>query len=297
MPRHPDPGSIPQPPLLLTKRVTAFLSANLTPQIHTACLATPSGNILAHASTVSPARVLRRQAAVAASLWAMHNRAGYGRDVEDALPKRRSSGASSEGGLAPRAITVQLEPTEAGGAGTVVVIRGLKCGILFLVLAGPEEHAPPAKSAANNAEGGGGSSSSGNATSPATGGPPPGRADAGGGTSSPKGGGGGGLDGSSSTASATTTTTTPTPASRSGTQISATAAAHPGSPSDSILSSGTAAAAASINSQSSVSAGGINTAFVQAIRRQAEEIARYLDEKLGSLAVLEESVGGGWDVR
>jgi hypothetical protein len=266
MPRHPDPSSIPQPPLLLTKRVTSFLSANLTPQIHTACLTTPSGNILAHASTVSPARVLRRQAAVAASLWAMHNRPGYGRDVEDALPKTCSSGVPGEEGLAPRAITVQLEPTEAEGTGTVVVIRGLKCGILFLVLAGPEH---PTSPSATNADGGN--------TSPTGGAGAGGRAE--GGTSSPKGHGG---------------LTSAPPAARSGTQI---AQAHPGSPPDSILSSGTAAATASINSQSSVSVGGINTAFVLGIRRQAEEIARCLDEKLGSLAIPEESVGSGWDVR
>lgn len=256
MPRHPDPSSIPQPPLLLTKRVTSFLSANLTPHIHTACLATPSGNILAHASTVSPARILRRQAAVAASLWAMHSRPSYGHDVANALPKKNSG----EQELAPRAITVQLEPTEAGGTGTVVVIRGLKCGILFLVLAAPDH--PPAPSA-TNVDGGNASPTGGT-----------GRTEAG--TSSPKG-----HEATSST-------------SRSGTQ---TSLAHPGSPPDSILSSGTAAAAASINSQSSVSVGGINTAFVQGVRRQAEEIARCLDEKLAPLAIPEENVSSGWDAR
>jgi hypothetical protein len=265
MSKHPDPSSIPQPPLLLTKRVTSFLSANLTPQIHTACLTTPSGNILAHASTVSPARVLRRQAAVAASLWAMHNRPGYGRDVEDALPKTCTSGAPGDEGLTPRAVTVQLEPTEVDGTGTVVVIRGLKCGILFLVLAGPEHTPSPS---GTHAEGAHASPPGGTAA----------RAD--GGTTSPKG-----HDGLTSTAAASR---------GSGTQISH---AHHGSPPDSILSSGTAAATASINSQSSVSVGGINTAFVLGIPRQAEELARCLDEKLGSLNIPEESVGGGWDSR
>ncbi|OIW24898.1 hypothetical protein CONLIGDRAFT_684800 [Coniochaeta ligniaria NRRL 30616] len=268
MPRHPDPSSIPQPPLLLTKRVTSFLAANLTPQIHTACLTTPSGNILAHASTISSARVLRRQAAVAASLWAMHNRPGYGRDVEDALPKTCSSGVPGEEGLAPRAITLQLEPTDAdaGGAGTVVVIRGLSCGILFLVLAGPEH--PPSPSSTN---------ADGTSSLPSGGAGAGGRTE--GGTVSPKTHDG--LAGASA-------------ASRSGTQLSV---AHPGSPSDSILSSGTAAASASIASHSSVAVGGINTAFVLGIRRQAEELARCLDDKLGSLAIPQESVGGGWDVR
>lgn len=268
MPRHPDPSSIPQPPLLLTKRVTSFLTANLTPQIHTACLTTLSGNILAHASTTSPARVLRRQAAVAASLWTMHNRPGYGRDVEDALPKTCSSGVPGEEGLTPRAITLQLEPTDAdaGGAGTVVVIRGLKCGILFLVLAGPEHPPSPLPVNADGAN-----------TSPTGGAGPGGRAE--GGTSSPK------AHDVSAGASA---------GSRPGTQLPQ---AHPGSPSDSILSSGTAAATASIASQSSVAVGGINTAFVLSIRRQAEEIARCLDDKLGSLNIPEESASGVWDGR
>ena len=263
MSKRPDLSSIPQPPLLLTKRVTSFLSANLTPQIHTACLTTPSGNILAHASTVSSARLLRRQAAVAASLWAIHNRSGYGRDVEDALPKTCSTGVPGEEALVPRAITVQLEPTEADGTGTVVVIRGLKCGILFLVLAGPEHGPSPP-----------GANAAGGHTSPSGG-----AARVEGGTTSPKG-----HDGLASAV----------PASRSATQISQ---AHSGSPPDSILSSGTAAGAASINSQGSVAFGGINTAFALGIRRQAEEIARCLDEKLGPLTIPEESVGGGWDTR
>ncbi|KAB5583126.1 hypothetical protein GE09DRAFT_1077740 [Coniochaeta sp. 2T2.1] len=263
MPRHPDPSSIPQPPLLLTKRVTSFLSANLTPQIHTTCLTTPSGNLLAHASNLSPARVLRRQAAVAASLWAMHNRPGYGRDVEDALPKTCSSGVPGEEGLAPRAITVQLEPTEADGSGTVVVIRGLKCGILCIVLAGPEH--PPSS---GNRDGGNSSPGAG------------GRVE--GGTVSPKSHDAGGN------------------ASSGGLRPPAHSNHAAGSPSDSILSSGTAAATASIASHAttgSVSVGGIDTAFVLGIRRQAEEIARCLDEKLGSLTIPEDSVGGGWDAR
>jgi hypothetical protein len=267
---HPDPSSIPQPPLLLTKRVTSFLSANLTPQIHTACLTTPSGNLLAHASTISPARVLRRQAAVAASLWAMHNRPGYGRDVEDALPKTCSSTPGEEG-LAPKAITVQLEPTEAGTGGTVVVIRGLRCGILFLVLAGPENTITPAQP-----DGGSG-------TITPTGGSGSG-SQAEGGTQSPK------------THDASTNTAAAPGGSRSGPQSSL---APPGSPPDSLLSSGTAAATASIASHAttaSSAAGGINTAFVLGIRRQAEEIARCLDDKLGSLTIPEESVGG-WDGR
>lgn len=269
--QHTPTNPLPQPPLLLTKRVTSFLSANLTPQIHTACLTTPSGNLLAHASTVSPARVLRRQAAVAASLWAMHNRPGYGREVEDALPSKSGEERDEGMTLSPRAITVQLEAgagEEAGSGGSVVVIRGLRCGILFLVLAGLEN--APAPTTQQDGEVGG------NIT--------------------PTGG--------SSTAGQTELGS-PHPPTQDGTNVAGGASqaqllspAVLGSPQESILSSSTAAATTASHTTAGSSGGGaIKSAFVLGIRRQAEEIARCLDEKLGSLSVPEESVGGGWDVR
>ncbi|KAF5227779.1 hypothetical protein FOXYS1_16047, partial [Fusarium oxysporum] len=64
--------SHPTPPLLLTKRLTAFLNANRTPQLPTLLLTSPHGKLLAHASP-HPVAALRTHATVAASLLAIHS--------------------------------------------------------------------------------------------------------------------------------------------------------------------------------------------------------------------------------
>ncbi|KAK3181756.1 hypothetical protein K4F52_006972 [Lecanicillium sp. MT-2017a] len=58
-------------PLLLTKRLTAFLRANQTPQLPTLLLTTSQGKLLAHASS-QPVAVLRTHGTVAASLLSIH---------------------------------------------------------------------------------------------------------------------------------------------------------------------------------------------------------------------------------
>ncbi|KAI1129361.1 hypothetical protein F5Y10DRAFT_156279 [Nemania abortiva] len=114
----------PTPPLLLTKRLTAFLRANLSPQIHTTLLTTVAGKLLTHASPHSVA-ALRTQATVAASLWALYTAPSTSATIDGALPPHSSS--ASVGKQAPSAVTVQL-------AGAVVVIRQLRCGLLFICL-------------------------------------------------------------------------------------------------------------------------------------------------------------------
>ncbi|KAI1178007.1 hypothetical protein F4777DRAFT_157791 [Nemania sp. FL0916] len=146
----------PTPPLLLTKRLTAFLRANLSAQIHTAVLTTVAGKLLTHASPHSVA-TLRTQATVAASLWALYATRSARAAVDGALsPQSRererehdtardtahnqtrdetrdethdSSDDSSPVSNRPKpsAITVQL-------AGAVVVIRHLRCGLLFVCI-------------------------------------------------------------------------------------------------------------------------------------------------------------------
>ncbi|KAK3945643.1 hypothetical protein QBC46DRAFT_95633 [Diplogelasinospora grovesii] len=137
----------PPPPLLLTKRVTAFLHANLQNQslpgssqrLHTTALTTPGGKLLAHASTANlPARALRRQCAVAASLWALHApNTPFSEAVHSSSSSTHSQSdhghggsrsGSSGGGAA--AITVQLD------SGMVFVIRRLECGMLFVAMGG-----------------------------------------------------------------------------------------------------------------------------------------------------------------
>jgi len=126
----------PPPPLLLTKRVTAFLRANLSPHIHSAMLTTPAGSLLAHASNL-PATALRRQAAVAASLWALQGPANATPTSAD-----QTSAASAPAGTTVRTrksgkhsaptVTVQLD------SGAVFVIRRLRCGMLFICMGGAE---------------------------------------------------------------------------------------------------------------------------------------------------------------
>ncbi|KAI1116418.1 hypothetical protein F5Y14DRAFT_448934 [Nemania sp. NC0429] len=114
----------PTPPLLLTKRLTAFLRANLSPQIHTAVLSTAAGKLLTHASPQS-VTTLRTQATVAASLWALYAAPSTGTAIEGALPSHPSSASARP--PTQSAITVQL-------AGAIVVIRQLRCGLLFVCI-------------------------------------------------------------------------------------------------------------------------------------------------------------------
>ncbi|KAM0278983.1 hypothetical protein ACHAQH_004849 [Verticillium albo-atrum] len=225
------------PPLLLTKRLTAFLAANLSPTLHAALLTTPSGKLLAHASnpsvplapapapgssssssnsttTATPVALLRTQATVAASLYALH--AAAAPSLSPALPESAtptfSSPAETDPARPPKplAITVQLSHG-------VLLIRRLKCGLLFVCI-GP---LPEDAAAAHGSHGDGGLA--------------------------------------------------------------------PASPDDrdSVLSVGAATTA----SVASSVAGSVGGAAVVAMRRQAEELARWLDEKLGSLRVPEEGVG------
>lgn len=75
------------PPLLLTKRLNAFLHANQTTQLPTLLLTTYHGKLLAHASP-HPVAVLRTHATVAASLLAIHTSSSV--DVPSALPGSRT---------------------------------------------------------------------------------------------------------------------------------------------------------------------------------------------------------------
>ncbi|KAH8884587.1 hypothetical protein GQ53DRAFT_751852 [Thozetella sp. PMI_491] len=220
----------PPPPLLLTKRLTSFLHANLSSQIHTAALTTPVGKLLAHASA-EPASTLRRQCAVAASLWALHapESSQFGESVEAALPGRRR-GSRAEIKKA-NIVTVQLD------SGAVFIIRHLQCGMLFVCIGGGEGAGAPRAHGQVHIPGA--------ARLEVTGGP------------------------------------------------AATATPPLGSPSEaaSILSAGTTGAASHTTTGSTVT--GMSPAAVLAMRRQVEELAKWLDERLGALSVPEEGIGFG----
>ncbi|KAH6900757.1 hypothetical protein B0T10DRAFT_36616 [Thelonectria olida] len=160
---HPNPT----PPLLLTKRLTAFLHANQTPALPTLLLTTPHGKLLAHASP-QPVSVLRTHATVAASLLTIHSSSSpalpsalpgsrtpdpigssppLNEDDDDDDDQARSDddddqlsqsqhqypSAPKPKPIKPATITVQL-------SGGTVVIRRLKCGLLF-VCVGPAQDA------------------------------------------------------------------------------------------------------------------------------------------------------------
>lgn len=149
--------SQPTPPLLLTKRLTAFLHANQTASLPTLLLTTPHGKLLAHASS-QPVTTLRTHATVAASLFAIHTSSSAalpsslpGSRTPDPIgssPPEEDAANGSEYGdgedgevrnprlIKPVTITVQLSE------GTVI-IRRLKCGLLFVSVgpaAGDPDH-------------------------------------------------------------------------------------------------------------------------------------------------------------
>ncbi|KAI2628842.1 hypothetical protein GGR54DRAFT_366796 [Hypoxylon sp. NC1633] len=216
--------STPTPSLLLTKRLTAFLSSNLSPQIHTAVLTTLSGKLLSHASPHSVG-TLRTQCTVAASIWALYSTPAASETVAEALPTSSSSSSTATHTApapAPSAVTIQL-------TGGIMVIRYLRCGLLFVCIGPAGEGTDP------------------NPNTQAPGRPVP----------APQGAG------------------------------EPHASTPLGSPSEveSVTSVG-AATTASIATTASVAA-----SAAVATRRQAEELARWLDDKLGSLGVLEENIG------
>ena len=234
----------PPPPLLLTKRVTSFLHANLSSHIHTAALTTPGGKLLAHASS-EPASVLRRQCAVAASLWALHSpeTSGFQESVEAALPSNPSSsgsGRTGESSSRAKAVTVQLD------SGGVFVIRHLQCGMLFVCVGASDGAAAAAVAAPRGAQG---------------------QAHA------------YGQHGAAANAEGNGTATISPPL---------------GSPSEaaSFMSAGTTGAATVTSHTTTGSmAVGASPAAVLAMRRQVEDLAKWLDDKLGSLLVPEEGIG------
>ncbi|KAK3902273.1 hypothetical protein C8A05DRAFT_34024 [Staphylotrichum tortipilum] len=312
----------PPPPLLLTKRVTAFLRANLSPHIHSAMLTTPAGSLLAHASNL-PASALRRQAAVAASLWALQAPANTAQPspgpTGPAIPTGSTARTRRSGKPAVPAVTVQLDN------GSVFVIRRLRCGMLFICMGGAEgttggaashrpvphhtrlSHTLPVRPSAADSTPQSQDETLSTATtttttattttlptdtSPPISTPPPQHQQ-----DQPP-------PPTITTTTATTPppTTSPTPPQQTTTLPSSAPGTNPdlavptpplGSPSESasIFSTHTAhtIGAASTTSTATVSGG----SSVSMMRRQVEELARWLDERLGGLCVPEEGVGVG----
>lgn len=205
------------PPLLLTKRLATFLHANQSAALPTLLLTTPQGRLLAHASRL-PAAILRTYATVAASLLSIH--ATSSPCIPAALPGAHSPQPTQAPApqITPSTITVQL-------SGGTIVIRRLKCGLLF-VCVGPPGNGPAGED--------------------------------------------GVVEGA-------------------GLMVQALGVAGEAgmgsSPSE----------VESLGGRSTCSLDSVGATAVVAMRRQAAELARWLDDKLGTLKVPEERLGSGLD--
>lgn len=275
------------PPLLLTKRLTSFLQLNLSAQITTLLLLTPDGKLLAYASQPSiPVATLRTHGTVAASLYTIHSNGADQDTIDAALPpgsraRRASRGSSSSSSKTdgPLAVTIQLE------SGTVLVIRRLRCGMLFVCMGPPAGNDVQGSRPATQHQQhqGGQTSQLHQLHHPPQGSqqslhPPQVTDDA------SAGGANGHTPASSPPPPAPTTTSTSTAA-------QPPSAFQPlGSPPEtaSIRSAATGVSATSTSS----TVFGAGTAGVVATRRHAEELARWLDDKLGALDVPDDGLTG-----
>jgi hypothetical protein len=121
--------------ILLTKRLTAFLSQSATPQLQTLLLLSPTGNLLC-SSSPAPASTLRTQATLACSLWNLYYPFNNNTSSLASLSLPPSPTAheicDSEKDLS--CITIQLEYG-------IMYIRALSSGLLFVAI-GPSNVFP-----------------------------------------------------------------------------------------------------------------------------------------------------------
>lgn len=127
--------------MLLTKTLTSFLQANLSPQVHTLFIATPSGKILASSSSLS-AGVLRSQATLASTLWSLYRPLSSEGAFSAILPAQINDEEQSTQDPGVSSILIQLEN------GTML-IRCLKSALLFIAI-GPSSALPPRSPRASN---------------------------------------------------------------------------------------------------------------------------------------------------
>ncbi|KAH6724749.1 hypothetical protein BKA61DRAFT_466532 [Leptodontidium sp. MPI-SDFR-AT-0119] len=109
--------------MLLTKRLTTFLSQNTTPQLPTLLLLSPTGKLLSSSSPL-PASTLRTQATLACSLWTLYQPTTS--ILPSALPSQ-SSQPPTQNQNQTHTITIQLTHG-------IMVIRALSCGLLFVAI-------------------------------------------------------------------------------------------------------------------------------------------------------------------
>ncbi|PVH86724.1 hypothetical protein DL98DRAFT_312134 [Cadophora sp. DSE1049] len=146
--------------MLLTKRLTAFLSQNTTPQLPTLLLLSPTGKLLSSSSPL-PASTLRTQATLACSLWNLYQPTTS--IMPSALPSPSQSQAQTE--AQSQTSHSQSRGSDATFSSTstitdhdlstitiqlshgIMVIRALSCGLLFVAI-GPST--PPSSTSHPN---------------------------------------------------------------------------------------------------------------------------------------------------
>jgi hypothetical protein len=124
--------------MLLTKRLNTFLSQNTTPQLPTLILISPTGKLL-NSSSPLPASTLRTQATLACTLWNLYRPISPSSSdlistTLSSQPRAQSQAHStSDSALSTQpdndlsSITIQLSHG-------IMVIRALKCGLLFVAI-------------------------------------------------------------------------------------------------------------------------------------------------------------------
>jgi hypothetical protein len=126
--------------MLLTKRLTTFLSQNTSPQLPTLLLISPTGKLLSSSSPL-PASTLRTQATLACSLWNLYQpsapslitsalpRTAQQSDARN-HPRLSESTTSSTTTAAESELSIMTIQLSHG----IMVIRALACGLLFVAI-------------------------------------------------------------------------------------------------------------------------------------------------------------------
>ncbi|PBP20958.1 hypothetical protein BUE80_DR008248 [Diplocarpon rosae] len=139
--------------MLLSKRLTAFLSQNTSPQLPTLLLLSPTGKLLS-SSSPSPASTLRTQATLASSLWSLYQPTTS--ILPMALPENPSPSPHSQRGSdatlssTSTAADHELSTVTIQLTNGVMVIRALSCGLLFVAI-GPSLSTPTSPTPLSNA--------------------------------------------------------------------------------------------------------------------------------------------------
>lgn len=113
--------------MLLTKPLSTFLSQNVSPQLPTLLLISPTGKLLSSSSPL-PASILRSQSTIACTHWDIYQNSNLNDRIAPTLPGVAGQASSSRASSLDLASMV-LQLTQG-----VMVIRALSCGLLFVAI-------------------------------------------------------------------------------------------------------------------------------------------------------------------